>query len=135
MKADEHEGPGPVGDGVFFSFKKHEGLADFHAASRHSQITGLIASGASILEAKELVRHADIWQKAKYTHIGMRAKDGALASLVVPQTCEPIVGNASGFGRRLASGGGAGCQRQGCRRNLRRRKNPFRGRDFVIWCR
>ena len=41
MKADEHEGPGPVGDGVFFSFKKHEGLADFHAASRHSQITAL----------------------------------------------------------------------------------------------
>ena len=32
-------------------YKTHEGLADFHAAGRHSHITGLIASGASIMEA------------------------------------------------------------------------------------
>ena len=53
-------------------YETHEGVADFHAAGRHSHITGLIASGASIMEAKELARHADIRQTAKYTHIGMR---------------------------------------------------------------
>jgi site-specific recombinase XerD len=52
-------------------YETHEGLADFHAAGRHSHITGLVRSGASIMEAKELARHADIRQTAKYTHIGM----------------------------------------------------------------
>ncbi len=69
-------------------YETHEGLADFHAAGRHSHITGLIASGASIMEAKELARHADIRQTAKYTHIGMRARADALAGLVAPNTCE-----------------------------------------------
>lgn len=60
------------------------GLADFHAAGRHSHITGLIASGASIMEAKELARHADIRQTAKYTHIGMEDRAEALAALPSP---------------------------------------------------
>ncbi len=57
-----------------------DGWADFgidrtgSSAGRHSHITGLMASGASIMEAKELARHADIRQTAKYTHIGMRAR-------------------------------------------------------------
>ncbi len=46
-------------------YETHEGLADFHAAGRHSHITGLVASGASIIEAKELAPHADIRQTAK----------------------------------------------------------------------
>jgi hypothetical protein len=71
-------------------YETHEGLADFHAAGRHSHITGLIASGASIMEAKELARHADIRQTAKYTHIGMRARAEALAGLQYPKTCEPV---------------------------------------------
>jgi hypothetical protein len=69
-------------------YETHEGVADFHAAGRYSHITGLIASGASIMEAKELARHADIRQTAKYTHIGMRAKADALAWLVAPTTYE-----------------------------------------------
>jgi integrase len=66
---------------VGMPYETHEGLADFHAAGRHSHITGLIASGASITEAKELARHADIRQTAKYTHIRMRARATVLAGL------------------------------------------------------
>ncbi len=82
-------------------YETHEGLADFHAAGRHSHITGLIASGASIMEAKELARHADIRQTAKYTHIGMRARATALAGLQYPKTCEPV--ELSGI-RRVSGG-------------------------------
>jgi site-specific recombinase XerD len=57
------------------SYETHEELADFHAAGRHSHITGLIASGASIIDAEELARHADIRQTAKYT-ISACGRDG-----------------------------------------------------------
>jgi hypothetical protein len=67
----------------------HEGLADFPAAGRTGHIMGLIASGASIMEAKELARHADIQQTAKYNHIGMQARAAALTGLQYPMTCEP----------------------------------------------
>lgn len=60
-------------------------MADFHVAGRHSRITGLIASGASIMEAKQLTRHADIRQTAKYTHTGIRLRADALAGLSVPK--------------------------------------------------
>ncbi len=65
-------------------YETPEGLADFHAAGRHSHITGLVRSGASIMEAKELARHADIRQTAKYTHIGMEDRAEALAALPFP---------------------------------------------------
>ncbi len=71
-------------------YETHEGVADFHAAGRHSHITGLITSGASIMEAKELARHADIRQTAKYTHIGMPARASALAGLQYPKTYLPV---------------------------------------------
>ena len=74
-------------------YETHEGLADFHAAGRHSHITGLVRSGASIMEAKELARHADIRQTAKYTHIGMEDQADALAGL--PRT------NAQAHANRL----------------------------------
>ena len=41
-------------------------------------------SGASIMEAKELARHADIRQTAKYTHIGMEDRAEALGNLPSP---------------------------------------------------
>ena len=72
-------------------YETHEGLADFHAAGRHSHITGLVRSGASIMEAKELARHADIRQTAKYTHIGMEDRAQALAALPFPLAPEVVV--------------------------------------------
>ena len=61
-------------------YETPDGIADFHAAGRHSHITGLVRSGASIMEAKELTRHADIRQTAKYTHIGMEDRAEALGN-------------------------------------------------------
>nr|WP_303652811.1 tyrosine-type recombinase/integrase [Paludisphaera mucosa] len=78
-------------------YETHEGLADFHAAGRHSHITRLVRSGASIMEAKELARHADICQTAKYTHIGMEDRAEALAALpfpLAPAVVEALVEDA-----------------------------------------
>jgi integrase-like protein len=71
-------------------YETHEGLADFHAAGRHSHITGLVRSGASIIEAKELARHADIKQTARYVHIGMEDRAEALAGLPAPKTYQSV---------------------------------------------
>lgn len=70
-------------------YETPEGIADFHAAGRHSHITGLVRSGASIMEAKELARHADIRQTAKYTHIGMEDRAEALGNLPSPLASAP----------------------------------------------
>lgn len=95
---------------VGIAYETPEGIADFHAAGRHSHITGLVRSGASIMEAKELARHADIRQTAKYTHIGMDDRAEALGNLPSPKTsanadrlhyvCNP--GGVAGHGTSLA---------------------------------
>jgi len=69
---------------VGIPYETAEGIADFHAAGRHSHITGLVKSGVSIMQAKELARHADIRQTAKYTHIGMKDQATALENLPSP---------------------------------------------------
>jgi hypothetical protein len=71
-------------DRVGIPYETPDGISDFHAAGRHSHITGLVRSGASIMEAKELARHADIRQTAKYTHIGMEDRAEALGNLPSP---------------------------------------------------
>ena len=65
-------------------YETPDGIADFHAEGRHSHITGLVRSGASIMEAKELARHADIRQTVKYTHIGMEDRAEALGGTAIP---------------------------------------------------
>ena len=61
-----------------------EGTADFHAAGRHSYVTALLQSGASIVQAKELARHSDVRMTMKYTHVGIGDQARALAALPVP---------------------------------------------------
>jgi len=61
-----------------------DGIADLHAAGPHSHITGLARSGASIMEAKELARRADIRQNVKCIHIAMEDRAEALAALPSP---------------------------------------------------
>lgn len=63
------------------AYKTTEGIADFHAAGRHSHVTELLRSGASLPEARELARHADVRTTMKYTHIGMDDRARALANL------------------------------------------------------
>jgi integrase len=65
-------------------YETHKGLADFHAAGRHPHITWLVRNGATLVEAKELARHADVRQTMKYTHIGLEDQAQALAGLPAP---------------------------------------------------
>jgi site-specific recombinase XerD len=47
------------------------GIADFHAAGRHTHVTELLRSEASLPEARQLARHSDVRMTMKYTHIGL----------------------------------------------------------------
>lgn len=72
-------------------YETAEGLADFHAAGRHSHITELLKNGASITEAKELARHTDVRTTMKYTHIGLKDQARALANLPAPgSSAKPV---------------------------------------------
>ncbi len=68
---------------VGIPYKTAGGIADFHAAGRHTHITELLRNGASLVEAKELARHSDIKMTMKYTHIGMDDQAKALGNLPV----------------------------------------------------
>ena len=70
-----------------------DGVADFHAAGRHTHITELLRNGASLPEARQLARHSDIKMTMKYTHIGIADQAKALAAL--PNPCQHI-GSISG---------------------------------------
>jgi len=100
-------------------YETHEGMADFHAVGRHRHITGLERSGASIMEAKELARHADIRQTFEYTHIEMQDRADALGNLPVPKTYQPVemseMCRESGvvLSRELSAGGTEGVENTG----------------------
>jgi integrase len=66
---------------IGIAYETPEGIADFHAAGRHSHVTELLRSGASLPEARELARHADVRTTMKYTHIGMEDRARALGNL------------------------------------------------------
>ncbi len=76
-------------------YQTKEGIADFHAAGRHTHITELLRNGASLPEAKQLARHADINMTMRYTHIGIEDQARALRGLPVP--CQDIVRNPAVF--------------------------------------
>ena len=66
-------------------YRNDAGFADFHAAGRHTHITELVRSGASLPEVKELARHSDIKMTMKYTHIGMEDQARAIGNLPMPK--------------------------------------------------
>ena len=66
---------------VGIPYETSEGIADFHAAGRHSHITELLRSGVSLPEAKELAWHADIKMTMRYAHIGMEDQAKAIQRL------------------------------------------------------
>ncbi len=74
---------------VGIEYRTAEGVADFHAAGRHTYITELLRNGASLPEARELARHSDVRMTMKYTHIGI--EDQARAVAVLPNPCQQIV--------------------------------------------
>jgi integrase len=95
---------------VGIAFETDEGVADFHAAGRHSHITELLRNGATLPEAKELARHSDIKMTMRYTHVGMADRAKAVANLKAPKCSpEPAAGAApprdSALHGRCISGG------------------------------
>ena len=66
---------------VGIPYETPDGIADFHAAGRHTHITELFRNGASVPEAKQLARHSDIRQTMKYTHIGIEDQARAVGAL------------------------------------------------------
>ena len=65
-------------------YKTIDGIADFHAAGRHTYITQLIRSGAPLPTAMELARHSDVKMTMRYTHIGIDDQADALKKLPTP---------------------------------------------------
>ena len=51
---------------VGIPYVNEDGIADFHAAGRHTHITELLRSGATLPEAQKLARHSDIHMTMKY---------------------------------------------------------------------
>ena len=70
---------------VGIPYETEAGIADFHAAGRHTHITELLRNGASLVEAKELARHTDIKTTMRYTHIGLKDQARAVGALRMPK--------------------------------------------------
>lgn len=79
---------------VGIAYENEDGIADFHAAGRHTHITELLRNGATLPQAKELARHSDVKMTMKYTHIGLGDQAKALANLPSPKWAEPASGAA-----------------------------------------
>lgn len=67
---------------VGIPYRTDEGIADFHAAGRHSHITELLRSGASLPEARKLARQSDVRMTMRYTQIPLDDQAKALNFLL-----------------------------------------------------
>ena len=104
----------------------HEGSADFHAAGRHSHITGLLTNGATLVGARELARHADVRMTINSTPIGLQDQADALAELPNPNEFRVVGGLDIGWASGGAWGqGGAPAVSEGDRNaGLRNEQTP-----------
>ncbi len=75
-------------------YENEDGIADFHAAGRHTHITELLRNGATLPEARKLARHSDVRMTMRYTHISLDDQAKALRSLPAP--CQDIVRKSAG---------------------------------------
>jgi hypothetical protein len=62
-------------------YRTAEGVADFHAAGRHTHITELLRNGVSLPEAQRLARHTDVRMTMRYTHVGIADQAQAVSRL------------------------------------------------------
>jgi len=109
---------------VGIAYETPEGIADFHAAGRHTHITELFRNGASVPEAKGLARHTDIRQTLKYTHIGLEDQARAVGALpLLHWGCTSVVS-----GSLLVSPGDASD-------DPKKRQKPCTDRAFDAECR
>ncbi len=86
---------------VGIAYRNDEGIADFHAAGRHTHITELLRNGATLPEACELARHSDVRMTMRYTHIYLDDQAKALRSLPAP--CQDIVRKSTGSSSHRAA--------------------------------
>ncbi|MBL9081835.1 MAG: site-specific integrase [Planctomycetales bacterium] len=118
-------------------YETDAGIADFHAAGRHTHIMELLRNGASLVEAKELARHSDIKTTLRYTHIGIQDQARAVAAIPVPKN-EPAATlgpNAAPHGRCILRG----VESQSPATpdgddDPRKRRNPCEGKSCVAGC-
>ena len=66
---------------VGIAYKTEEGIADFHAAGRHTHISKLFRSGATLVEAKELARHSDVKMTMRYKHVEIENQAATVSRL------------------------------------------------------
>jgi integrase len=67
------------------AYKDTDGrFADFHSL-RHSFITGVLRSGASVIQARELARHNSVEQTMRYSHVEHDEQAEVLAMLPIPK--------------------------------------------------
>lgn len=110
------------------AYETPEGIADFHAAGRHTDITGLLTNGATLPEAKELARHTDVKMTMRYAHIGISNQAKALANLPF-QECDRSK-SATGEGHPPAPAVAAGHSEATGPETT----NPGVDRGYVILC-
>ncbi len=124
---------------VGIAYENEDGIADFHAAGRHTHITELLRNGASLAETKELARHSDIKTTMKYTHIGLKDQARAVAAIPAPKGRQATSANVSSNGAlhgRCISGGAEGqrvasADKEG---DVTKRQNPCVNKGFGVVC-
>jgi hypothetical protein len=121
---------------VVIPYETEDGIADFHAAGRHTHITELLRNGATLAEAKELARHSDIKTTMKYTHIGLKDQARAVANLQAPNTPRAARSQDAGLHGRCISGGSGGQSpsSSGNDPTVTKRENPCEGKGFGVVC-
>jgi site-specific recombinase XerD len=117
---------------VGIPYETEDGIADFHAAGRHSRITELLRNGTSLPEAKELARHSDVKMTMKYAHIGITDQAKAVAKLPAPRMADKSALHggciSGGVGRHSPSSPG----KTDC---AEKSENPCGDRGFGVECR
>jgi hypothetical protein len=124
---------------VGIPYETEDGIADFHAAGRHTHITELLRNGASLVEAKELARHSDIKTTMKYTHIGMKDQARAVAALPNPNSRKAptakVSSDAALHGRCTSDGAkGQSVASNGNEGTAAKRQNPCVSKGFGVVC-
>jgi site-specific recombinase XerD len=115
------------------AYRTEEGIADFHAAGRHTYITQLLRSGASLPEAMELARHTDIKMTMRYAHIGIDDQAKAVANLpsAFANPARSQAAKAALHGRcNLCGAGSHSPSPVGNSKPQPKRRNPRRAKGF-----
>jgi hypothetical protein len=125
---------------VGIPYETEEGIADFHAAGRHTHIPELLRNGATLPEAKELARHSDVNMTMRYTHIGIKDQAKAVANLPAPKgrpalPASPAAhrnGSALQMRCKFCSAESPSVTFPGNGDDLQKRENPCRGKGSGV---